>query len=83
MEVSPQNSRRVWNILRNRDGRCKILSINNEQYTITTDEKETVFECLQLTDETLSKIITSYTGEKADTKRWVNYSLALRVLHTY
>lgn len=68
---SPNYCREIWNVLRNRNSKFIIISIDSEDYH-SSDEKERIIECMQLSDETISKIIESYTGQKHDTHRWVN-----------
>lgn len=64
-----QISRNIWNTLKNRNRRCKLLTIDNENYK-SSDIHEVVIDCPKLSDKSIEKILESYTGEKMDTKRW-------------
>ncbi len=80
-ECTPRECASVWDVLRNRSDRCRVVSIDHDPYD-TNDELIRVFECPPLPDEKTAEIIETYIGSQFDATRWAEFcSGSPRVAH--
>ena len=78
----PSNDcREIWNALRGKSNRCRIVSIDHD-FDDTNDELMRVFAFPPLSDDRIADIIEGYIGKHGDPKRWAEFcSGSPRVAH--
>jgi Helix-turn-helix len=80
-ECQPIDCSSIWDALRNRSHRCRIISIDHDFYE-THDEWMKVLECPRLPTEQITKIIENHAGPRLDCYHWADFcSGSPRVAH--
>jgi Helix-turn-helix len=80
-ECQPVDCSSIWDSLRNRSDRCRIVSIDHDWYQ-THDEWMQVLECPRLPPEQITTIIEDHAGQRLDSYHWADFcSGSPRVAH--
>ncbi len=80
-ECQPIDCSSIWNALRNRSDRCRVISIDHDAYE-THDEWMQVLACPRLPTEQIAKIIEDHAGPRFDCYHWADFcSGSPRVAH--
>jgi helix-turn-helix protein len=80
-ECPASQCKSIWDALRSRSDRCRIVSIDHDDFE-TNDELMQVMRCPRLSDTQITQLIEGYTGPRFDNHRWAEFcSGSPRVAH--